>query len=103
MRQSVAMNMLREGLHVIDWRRRKNPVAKIEDVSWTSARAFEDVVGSRQHAIERRQQQRRIEIALDSAIVADAIPRFVERDTPVGADHIAAGVAQILKDVRGAR
>ena len=93
------MHVLREGLYVIDRRRRKNAVAEIEDVSGAPARALEHVVGGREHAVEGRKQQGGIEIALDSAIVSDALPRFVERDAPVGADDIAACVAEILEDV----
>ena len=49
-------------------------------------------------ALERTEQQRRIEIALDAAVGADALPRFVERRPPVGADHVAAGLAQLVED-----
>ena len=41
----------------------------------------------------RAEQQRRIEVALDGAVVADDGPRLVERLPPVDADDVAAGFA----------
>ncbi len=32
------------------------------------------------------------------AIEADALPRLVERRAPVGADHVAAGFAQLARE-----
>ncbi len=72
------MDVLRQRLHVIDRRRRQNAVTEIEDVPGASVCPFEHVVGAVQHAIERRQQKRRIEIALYRVVVADAIPGFVQ-------------------------
>ena len=63
-----------------------------------SARPGEHVVGRRERAIERSEQQRRIQIALNRAIEPDALPRFVERRAPVGADHGAARLAQLAED-----
>src|SRR5688500_284153 len=103
MSEPVAMYVLCERLDVIDWRRRKNAVAEIENMPWPAARAFEDAVRGCEHAVERREQQRRIEIALDRPIVTNPFPRIVERNAPVGADDVAARFAQILQDICCAR
>ena len=58
----------------------------------------EHVVGGGQHPVARREQQRRIEVALDGAVVADALPRLVERHAPVDADDVAAGLAHLAQD-----
>ena len=65
------------------------------------ARARMSSVGG-EDALERAEQQRRIEIALDAAVRADPLPRFVERRAPVGADHVAAGLAQLIENRSGA-
>ena len=91
------MNVPRERLDVLDRRRRQDAVTEVEDVARPAAGALEHVVGGREHPIERAEQQRRIEVALDRAIGADALPRLVERRAPVGADHVAAGVAQLAR------
>ena len=50
----------------------------------------------------RPEQQRRIEVALDRPVVTDALPGLVDRNAPVGADDVAAGLAQLAEDRRRA-
>src|SRR5262245_57631961 len=88
----------RERLDVLERGRRQNTVSEVENVTRPSTRACKHFVGRGEYAIERSEQQRRIEVALDAAVEADALPRLVERRPPVGADHIAAGVAQVAED-----
>ena len=87
------MHVARERLDVLERGRRQDAVTEVEDVAGPSARACEDLVGRREHAIERAEQQRRIEISLDAAVGADALPGFVERCAPVGANDVAPGLA----------
>src|SRR5262245_38344744 len=85
-------------LDVLDGCRRQDAVPQVEDVAWAAAGEREDVVGGGEHAIERAEEQRRIQIALHRAVGANPLPRFVERRAPVGADDVAAGGAQIAED-----
>ena len=62
----VLMHVARERLHVLDRRRRQDAVTEVEDVARRVRRARQDFVGRGEHAIERAEQQRRIEIALDA-------------------------------------
>ena len=96
------MHVARERLDVLHRRGRQDTVTEVEDVSGPAAGAREDLVGRGKHALERPQQQRRVEISLDTAIGADALPRFVQRRAPVGADHVAAGLAQQIENRAGA-
>src|ERR1019366_1949587 len=98
----LLMHIPRERLDVLERRRRQNAMAEIENVAVSSARARQHIVGRGEHAIERPEEKRWIEVALDPAIEADALPRFVERDAPVGADHIATGFAQLAENRRRA-
>ena len=75
---------------------------EVEDVARPSAGAREDLVGRRENAVERAEQERGVEISLDAAVAADSRPGFVERRAPVGADHVAAGLAQLIEDRSGA-
>src|SRR5438309_14103 len=77
-------------------------MAEVEDMPEPSVRARQHVVGGGEDAIEWTEQERRVEIALDGAIGADALPRDVERRSPVGADDVAAGITQIAQNRTGA-
>src|SRR5712691_1522678 len=96
------MNVSRQRLNMFQRRRWKNAVAQIEDVAGTSAGALEDFVGRGEHAIEWTEQQRRVEVALNRAVRSDALPRLVQRRAPVGANHVAAGRAQLAENRSGA-
>src|SRR5687767_4918612 len=96
------MHVACDGLDVIERCGWQDAVAEIEDVPRPAVRAREHVVGRGQRAIDRTQEDGGIEVALNRAIEADALPRFVERRPPVGADHLTARVAQISKDRAGA-
>ena len=67
-----------------------------------AADALDDVVHLLAHAGHGPEQCRRIEIALDAAVVADAIPGFVDRNPPVRANHVAAGFAHDVQHHRRA-
>src|SRR5207249_2188074 len=97
-RSRLLMNVTRERLHVFEGRGWKNTVAEVENVAGPSAGALQHIVGGPEHAVERSEQQRRIEIALDAAIEPDALPRFVERRAPVGADDVAARAPQLAQN-----
>src|SRR2546428_829678 len=91
------MHVTRERLHVLDRCRGKDTVAEVEDVAGPAAGAGEDFVGRGEHAVERAEQQRRVEVALNGAVDADAVPRFVERRAPVRPDDVSAGRAPLAK------
>ena len=96
------MHVARERLDVFDRRAGQDAVTEIEDVPGPAAGALEHVVGCGERAIERAEQQRGIEVALNRPIEADALPRFVERGAPVGADHVTARLAQLGENRAGA-
>src|SRR5215470_17207030 len=95
------MNVSRDGLDVFDRCYRQDAVSEVEDVPRTAAGSFEHVVDRFENAIERCEQHGGIEIALDGAIGADAIPGLVERRAPVDADDVASRVAKLAKDRAG--
>src|SRR5258708_14137685 len=96
------MNVARERLNVLERCGREDAVPEVEDVPGPSAGAREHFVGGCEDALERAEQQRRIEVALDAAVGADALPRLVERRAPVGADDVAARVAPLAENRAGA-
>ena len=73
------MHVLRERLHLFERRFRQHAVAEIEDVAGPSAGASQHIVCRREQAFRGPEQQRRIEVALDGAVVADDRPGLVER------------------------
>src|SRR5665213_3850100 len=61
----LLMNVAGDGLHVFERRHRQDAVAEIEDVARPAGGAVEHFVCRREEAVERAEQQGRIEIALD--------------------------------------
>ena len=59
------MHVLGERLYVLHRCRRENAMAKIENVAGPSVGFLQDGVSAAQHPIEGREEQRRIEIALN--------------------------------------
>src|SRR5262245_61999442 len=98
MGEAITMDVLSERLDVLDRRRGENAMSQIEDVPWLPVRSLQHIVGCGQHAIERCQQDRGIQIALNGAIVPDALPRLIQWDAPVGADDITTRFAHIAKN-----
>src|SRR6187399_2495236 len=95
------VNVSSDRLDMFQRRWREDAVAEIEDVTRASAGPGQHVVYRREDPIDRSKQQRRIEVALDGAIVSDSLPCLVERRTPVGADHVAAGLSHLRQDRPG--
>src|SRR5450759_5661131 len=77
------VHRLDEDLQMLQWRRRQDPVPEIEDVARPAAGTAENVAGALAHKLRRPEEHRRIEVALDAAVVADPIPARVERHPPV--------------------
>ena len=96
------MHVTRDRLYMFDWRGGQDSVAEVEDVARTARRSRQHVVGRRQDAVQRAQQHRRVEVALNRAVRADALPRLVERRPPVGAEDVAARFAQLGENGAGA-
>ena len=94
----TSMDVLREGLDVLERRGRQDAVPQVEDVPRASARAFEHIVGAGENAFERPEQPGRIEVALNGPVVPDPIPRVVQRDAPVSANDAAARLANLAQD-----
>ena len=63
----------------------------------------EHVARGRLDALPRAEEHRRVEVALHAALVADRVPAAVERDAPVEADHVAAGLGHRREQRRRAR
>ena len=73
------MDVLRQPLHVLHRRRRQNAVAQIEDMPDAAADARENVVRLAEHAVDWAEQKCGIEIALDRAVVPNALPGDIDR------------------------
>ena len=97
------MHGVDHGDHMIDRRFRQDAVAEIENMSGTAAGAAQDFRHSAFDFFRRGEQRDRVEVALHGDIVADGGPAFVEIDTPVEADDIAAGGADVVSTSRRCR
>ena len=69
---------------------RQDAMAQIENMPIAAAGTAQDVFNAAFDLMERRIQRHRVEIPLPGSIMPDHGPGFVEMDSPVDADHIAA-------------
>src|ERR1700710_146119 len=83
-------DIARQVFHILHGRFRKNSVAKIKDVACAPGGAVQYICRARLDLFPFCEQQYRIEISLDGASMAQALPTFVERDAPVESDDIRA-------------
>src|SRR5262245_23031409 len=72
--RGAGVDVLDDGLDVVDLSRGQDAVAEVEDVARPAPRPLEHVVHPRQEARARRQQERGIEVALHGRIFADPPP-----------------------------
>src|SRR5438132_3844239 len=77
-------------------------MAEVEDVAAASAGLPENLAGSLLDHLARRQQDRGVEVALDSTPDADPPPAFVEGHPPIQADQIGTGARYRLQQCGGA-
>src|SRR5450759_370728 len=77
------VHRLDEDLQILQWRRRQDPVPEVEDVARPAAGTAENVAGALAHQLRRPEEHRRIEVALDPAVVAHPLPARVEGHPPV--------------------
>ena len=98
-----AMHVPRELLHALERRLRQHAVAEIEDVAGPPARASQDVVRGGEQAIAGPSSSVGSRLPCTARSCADDLPRFVERQPPVDADHVAARLGQIGQNRRRSR
>lgn len=96
------MHVLRERLYLFERCVGQHAVAQIEDVSRSSAGSSQHIVCRGEQEVARTEQPRRIQVALDGAVVTDDEPGLVQGKTPVEADDVAAGFRDVGKDCRRA-
>src|SRR5438445_64735 len=99
---SAPMHQLHHGLQRFDRRIGEDAVAEVEDVAGPAPGAAEDVAHSRLERGARSEQRRGVQVPLDRLRRADALPRRVQRDAPIDADHVAARRREVLEEARGA-
>ena len=75
---------------MLDRRIGKNPVPQVKDVSRPAFGSPENIFHSPFDFRNGTEQHDRIEVSLHCAIVTYQCPGFIERDSPINPDHIAA-------------
>src|SRR5206468_2338598 len=95
--RSAAMHPLDHRLERLDRRFGEDAVSEVEDVAGPPRGAGEHVPHLALELESRREQGHRVEVALNgdgAPGAADSLPRHVERDAPIDADHVAAGARE---------
>src|SRR5712691_13028132 len=92
---------LEQRLEILERAVRKHAVTEVEDVAWASGCTQEHLARPLNHTLGRAEQHRRVEVALDAAIVADALPARVEVDAPVERDDVRSRGCDQFEQARG--
>src|SRR5690242_4976080 len=79
---------------------RWHSVPKVEYMTRPPSGTLENSARFGLDSLPRSEQDRRIEVALHAALVADLVPAAIERNAPVEADHIAAGGGHVTQKRR---
>src|SRR6266511_897437 len=87
-----------ERLDVLERSGGQDAVSQIEDMSRAACRTPQDICRALEQPIARSEQQRRIEVPLHRAVGADALPRLVQWNPPIGAEDIATGLTHVAKN-----
>src|SRR6266851_2141563 len=72
-----------EDLKIFERSRRQHSMPEVEDVARPSGGTPEHVAGALTHELRWAQQHRGVQVALDAAVVADPLPRRIQRHAPV--------------------
>src|SRR5690242_2197627 len=92
--RSPAMHPLHHGADRLDRRLGEDSMPEVEDVAGPPVRPREHVPHLTLELGPWREQSDRVEVPLDGPR-ADPLPRRVERNAPVHADHVAAGAREV--------
>src|SRR4029077_12100810 len=94
------MHGVDQELQVLDAGVGRDTVAEVEDVPRAAAGSAQDVARALAHEPGRTEQQGRLEVALNAAVMADARPRLVQVDAPVQRDYVGASASDRLEQMR---
>src|SRR5919204_618968 len=97
----LLVDQLNKPLEVLDRRVGEDPVAQVEDVPGTSSRSPEDVPRPLSDDRPPRQRRGRIEGPPDRPVVADRLPRLVQREPVVDPDRVAPRLPHQVEQMRG--
>src|SRR2546422_501812 len=82
---------LYERLEILQRAAREHAVTEVEDVTGPSGGPPQHLARTQDDVLDRPEQHRRVEVALDPMFVADTPPTGVEVDAPVERDDVRAG------------
>src|SRR5260370_25736951 len=100
--RSELAHHLDHGFHILHRGLRQDTVSEVEDVAGARAGALQQIGDVQLELGQWREEDGGIEVALDRRAVADVHPGLVDVDSPVDAEHVAAGGMQLAEEPGGA-
>src|SRR5450631_580416 len=97
------VHSLDEELQILERSRRENSVPEVEDVARPATCATQDLAGALTHEIRWAKQHRRIQVALDAAIVTYPLPANVQGHAPVERHDVWSSRGYRLEQAGGVR
>src|SRR5215831_17796809 len=93
----VFMNEGDKRLHMLDRRLGQNAMAQIKDVPRSPPGALNNISRCRLYLLPGGEKHDRIKIPLNGCLISDFLPSGIERNAPVQADDIGAGLGNFRK------
>src|ERR1700682_56352 len=82
------VHRLDQELKIFERGRREHPVPEVEDVTRPAGGAAEHIASPLSHQLRRPEQHRWIEVALNSALVSEPVPRHIQRHAPIDGHRV---------------
>src|SRR3989440_5421324 len=98
---SRAMHEVHDGTNGADVRFGQHAMAEVEDVAGSAVCPLEYVADLTVALGGGSKERRGVEVALNGALLPDAVPCRIERQTPIDADYVPAGRGKIFEEARG--
>src|SRR5687768_5838442 len=97
------MDHLNQCNHIFNRRFWQDPMTKIKYVSHSTPGLFKNSFRLRLQSVARREQRNGIEVSHHCNVVADSLTAFVEPNTPVESNDVAARFTHQFEQGRGPR
>src|SRR5207237_9448500 len=97
---SRAMHEVHDGTNGAEVRFGQHAMAEVEDVAGSAFRPLEYVADLTVALGGGSKERRGIEVALNGALLPDAVPCRIARQTPIDADYVPAGRGKLVEEAR---
>src|SRR5712691_1529907 len=100
-RRHTGAHGLDERLKILERAAWEHTVTEVEDVTRPARREPEHAARTLDNTLGGPEEDRPVQVALHTPVVADPLPSLIQVDTPVERDHVRAGLRDQIQQPRG--